>query len=69
VKSRSITIDLPPNFTAKKLEIVFLPTEETTKVGQKLQALLLSTPTEEELPEYAKVRKWMSDWTPEALPD
>ena len=62
VKSGSVTIDLPADFNAKKVEIIVLPIEDSENGRQSLQDLLLEAPTltEDELQEYQKVRDWMS---------
>ena len=62
VKSGSVTIDLPANFNAKKVEIIVLPVEDSKNVRPRLEDLLLEAPTltDDELREYQKVRDWMS---------
>lgn len=64
VKSGSVTIDLPTDFHAQKVEIIVLPIEDSDNGRQSLQDLLLEAPTltEDELQEYQKVRNWMSQW-------
>jgi hypothetical protein len=64
VISGSIKIDLPPDFQAKKVEIIILPIEESENSGQSLQELLLEAPTlsEAELQEYDDVRKSIDKW-------
>jgi len=57
VKSGSVTIDLPADFHAKKVEIIVLPVEDSGNGSQSLQDLLLEAPTltENEVQEYHKV--------------
>lgn len=64
VKSGAVTINLPNDFHAKKVEIIILPVDEPSDGEQSLQDLLLDAPTltEDELQEYETVREWMSQW-------
>jgi hypothetical protein len=69
VKSGVVTIDLPPNFHAERVEIIILPVEESpdeesSQRESNLQKLLLNAPTltEEELQEFESVREWMNQW-------
>ncbi|RMH94050.1 MAG: hypothetical protein D6681_13530 [Calditrichaeota bacterium] len=64
VKSGSITIKLPPDFLAKKVEIIILPFDDFKDRKQKLLDLLLEAPTltEEEVQEYRRVREWITQW-------
>lgn len=64
VKSGVISVALPVNFQAQRVEIIILPIEEPKGKAQNLQDLLLAAPTltDEELQEYDKVREWMSQW-------
>lgn len=64
VKLGAVTIDLPADFHAKKVEIIILPIEESTNGEQSLQDLLLDAPTltDDELHEYERIRDWMSQW-------
>jgi hypothetical protein len=64
VKSGAVTVALPVDFHAKRVEIIVLPIEESNHGAQNLQDLLLSAPTltDDESQEYEKVREWMSQW-------
>jgi hypothetical protein len=64
VKSGAVTVALPVDFHAKRVEIIILPIEESHNGAQKLQDLLLMAPTltDDELQEYDAVREWMSQW-------
>lgn len=74
VTSRSLTIQLPDDFQAKRVEIIVLPMEmvedlpETMEAGDselvKLQNLLLTAPTlsDAECENFAQVRHWMTEW-------
>lgn len=66
VKSGTVTIALPDDFHAKRVEIIILPIEEEeqTTSAPNLQSLLLNAPTltEEELQEFENVREWMNQW-------
>ncbi len=64
VKSGGVTITLPPDFHAKRVEIIILPVEEPATKIQNLQELLLKAPTltEKELQEFHHVREWMNQW-------
>jgi len=64
VKSGSVTIDLPADFHAKKVEIIILAVEDSGNGRKSLQDLLLEAPTltQDELQEYQNVRDWMSQW-------
>lgn len=66
VKSGVVTVKLPDDFTAKRVEIIILPIEENGEEGQarSLANLLLTGPTlnEEELAGFIKAREWMSQW-------
>lgn len=64
VKTGAVTVALPVDFHAKRVEIIVLPMEESHNGAQSLQDLLLTAPTlaEEDLQEYEKVREWMSQW-------
>ncbi len=64
VKSGAVTVALPVDFHAKKVEIIILPIEESNNGAQNLQDLLLAAPTltDDELQDYEKVREWMSQW-------
>lgn len=66
VKSGTVTIALPDDFHAKRVEIIILPIEEEgqTTSTPNLQSLLLTAPTltEEELQEFENVREWMNQW-------
>jgi hypothetical protein len=64
VKAGAVTIDLPDGFSAKKVEIFILPSDDTNGDEQSLQDLLLDAPTitDDELQEFNRVRDWMSQW-------
>lgn len=64
VKSGAVTVALPVDFHAKRVEIIILPIEEFNNGAQNLQDLLLAAPTltDDELQGYEKVREWMSQW-------
>jgi len=69
VKSRAVTIDLPTDFHAERVEIIILPVEESpdeesSQRESSLQKLLLNAPTltEQELQEFENVREWMNQW-------
>jgi hypothetical protein len=69
VKSGTVTVALPVDFHAKRVEIIVLPIEESDGSAQNLQELLLAAPTltDDELQEYEKVREWMSQWNVNAF--
>ena len=64
VKSGAVTLTLPDNFRAKRVEIIILPLEETGNGERSLEDLLLEAPTlnEDELQEFENVKTWMSQW-------
>ncbi len=64
VKSGSIKIDLPVDFSAKRVEIIILPVDEFENGRQSLQDLLLEAPniTNDELQDYNNIRDWMRKW-------
>ncbi len=64
VKSGAVTVALPGDFHAKRVEIIILPIEEANENAQNLQNLLLVAPTltDDEVKEYEKIREWMSQW-------
>lgn len=64
VKSSTITIDLPADFQAKRVEIIISPIDESENERQSLQDLLLEAPilTDHELHEYSNIKDWMSKW-------
>ncbi|MCI0692352.1 hypothetical protein L0337_10165 [candidate division KSB1 bacterium] len=64
VKSGAVTVALPVDFHAKRVEIIILAIEESNNGAQNLQDLLLAAPTltDDELQDYEKVREWMSQW-------
>lgn len=68
VKSGKVTIKLPQNFDAKRVEIIVLPVDDSDgnseDASQGLRDLLLTAPvlSEEEADEYVKVREWMNEW-------
>ena len=60
-----VTITLPANFRAKRVEIIILPAEEPpAKNAQALQTLLLNAPTlnNQELQQYSHIWEWMNQW-------
>ena len=59
VKAGAVTVALPVNFHAKRVEVIVLSLEEASNGAQSLQDLLLTAPTltDEELQEYEKARK------------
>lgn len=65
VKAGAVTITLPADFLAKRVEIIVLPLEDTTPPPQTLQELLLEAPTltHQELQAFEQVREWMNRWT------
>lgn len=67
VKSSSITINLPADFNAKKVEITIKPIDQTEDSKPLLKDLLLEAPTltDEEAQEYKDVRNWMNKWSVE----
>jgi hypothetical protein len=73
VQSGEVTITLPPDFRAKRVEIIILPLEEIVEVHaaaqakeeqQQFQELLLKAPvlTADEFAEYDRIRKWINKW-------
>jgi hypothetical protein len=60
----SVTIRLPVDFAAKRVEVIVLPIEEVQPETLRLQRLLLAAPTvsEVELDEFAQTREWMNRW-------
>ncbi len=64
VKSGAITIDLPDDFSAKKVEIFILPFDDSNGEEQSLQDLLLDARTigDDEVQEFNRVRDWISQW-------
>ena len=60
----SVTIRLPLDFAAKRVEVIVLPVEEAQTKSSRLQRLLLAAPTisEAELDEFAQIREWMNRW-------
>ena len=68
VESDTITITLPAEFHAKRVEVVVRSLEEPSVAAQQLKEYLLTAPTlsDEELENYNEVRKWMNQW---AVPD
>jgi hypothetical protein len=60
----TVTITLPMQFEARRVEVIVLPVEgEVSETGQ-LGHLLLSAPTlsEDELHGFTQVKDWMSQW-------
>ena len=64
VVAGSVTIRLPVDFAAKRVEVIILPVEEAQTKPSQLQRLLLAAPTisEAELDEFAQTREWMNRW-------
>jgi len=64
VKSGAVSITLPVNFQAKRVEIIILPIEESNGSAQSLQDLLLAAPTltSDEVQEYEKARELTTCW-------
>jgi hypothetical protein len=64
IKSGKVTIQIPPDFPSKQVEIIVLPVEEKKGKTKDLRKLLLAAPTltEVESQEYEKVREWMNQW-------
>jgi len=64
VVAGSVTIRLPVDFAAKRVEVIVLPIEEVQPKSSRLQRLLLAAPTvsEVELDEFAQTREWMNRW-------
>jgi hypothetical protein len=64
IKSGAITIQIPPDFPSRQVEIILLPVEEKKEKTKDLRKLLLTAPTltEAESQEYEKVREWMNQW-------
>jgi len=64
VKSGVVSVTLPVNFQAQRVEIIILPIEESNGSAQNLQDLLLIAPTltDDEYQEYENIREWMSQW-------
>ena len=60
----SVTIRLPVDFVAKRVEVIVLPIEEAQPESSRLQRLLLAAPTvsEVELDEFTQTREWMNRW-------
>ena len=64
VKSGVLKIDLPSDFSAKRVEIIILPLDEPEAETDQLQKLLLEAPTfsTDEMKEFENVRKWFAQW-------
>ena len=64
VISKTVTITLPDEFEASKVEILITPIDETKNGDQSLQDLLLQAPTisSEDAQNYQRVRGWMGKW-------
>ena len=60
VKSGAVTVNLPPEFDTKQVEIIVILLDEVRGRTQNLQNLLLAAPTltDDELQEFDNVRKW-----------
>lgn len=59
-----VTIELPPHFISKRVEVIVLPVDEDDHGSAELRRVLLAAPTlsEDDLKGYAEVRDWMSQW-------
>lgn len=64
VVAGAVTIDLPPYFTNKRVEVIVLPIQEDS-TSTRLRRLLLTAPTlsDDDLQGFADVREWMNQWT------
>jgi hypothetical protein len=60
----SVTIRLPADFAAKRVEVIVLPVEDAQPESSRLQRLLLAAPTvsEADLDAFAQTREWMNRW-------
>ena len=67
IEAGHVRVNIPENFSAKKVEIIILPVEETPTNRQTLQELLLDAPTltDEELREYELIRDRFNKWNVE----
>ena len=65
VTAGAVTIMLPAGFSAKRVEIIVLPLEDTASDAPDFQELLLQAPTltDQEVQEFEQVRAWMNQWT------
>jgi len=63
VVAGTVTVDLPPHFISKRVEVIVLPVEESNGAA-RLRQLLLAAPTlsEDDLQRFAEVREWMNQW-------
>lgn len=64
VKSGAVTVALPADFTAQKVEVIVLSIDDSSGGVQELQNFLLMAPTlsNDELQKYETAREWMSQW-------
>ena len=65
VKSRAITIQLPADFSAKKVEVIVRSLDDSALFTvNQLQNLLMTAPTisNTELKNFEDIRNWMSQW-------
>ena len=62
IRSGSVTIDLPADFQARKVEIIVLPIDEQDGERQNLSDLLLDAPTltKDEVQACKRVRKMLA---------
>ncbi|NJN82677.1 MAG: hypothetical protein HC802_10665 [Caldilineaceae bacterium] len=61
----AVTVQLPADFTARRVEVIVLPVETVEDEPTRLQELLLTAPviSEDELQGFRHVREWMNEWT------
>ncbi|MDD2717290.1 MAG: hypothetical protein PHW04_15480 [Candidatus Wallbacteria bacterium] len=68
IKNGSFTIDLPADFTAKKVEVIVLPLKGGKNGNSKsIRETLLNGPhlTDKDMEEYNSMKKWLETWQPE----